>query len=139
MQVRGENEFLQEIEAYERETLDNGEIIEDFEDLENDITDTNADEKLDQYENPIQFSTNVNNEINDETNVDNVIFNFDEVYNLAEGQVIKPLEIGLGSSKIPRYQCGDHKLDIVGKKSILLHPPLRTIVSKLNKSNSHIK
>ena len=53
MQVREENEFLQEIEANERETLDNGEIIEDFEDLENNITDTNADEKVDQYENPI--------------------------------------------------------------------------------------
>ncbi len=49
------------------------------------------------------------------------------------------LKINLGSDDLPRYQCGNHKLDIVGRKAVKSHPQLLNITKKINKSNVHEK
>ena len=40
---------------------------------------------------------------------------------------------------MPRYQCADHKLDIVVKTAIKNHTELTKIIQTLNRSNKHFK
>lgn len=71
----------------------------------------------------------------EEETVENLIadnLNFeDENYN--------ELKINLGSDDLPRYNCGNHKLDIVGRKAVSSHRIVSNIIRKLNKSSAHVK
>ena len=52
---------------------------------------------------------------------------------------MKDLNINLASSDLPRYQCANPKLDIVGRKAVKLHRELTEIAKKLNKSNARCR
>ena len=52
-------------------------------------------------------------------NEDAIEMNFDEEYNMGNNdQLTKELNINLGSTDIPRYQCANHKLEIVVRKNV---------------------
>ena len=53
--------------------------------------------------------------------------------------MINDLNINLGTADISRFQCANHKLDLVARKSIKLHPDFSAIAIELNKSSSHCK
>ena len=56
-----------------------------------------------------------------------------------EDENYNELKINLGSDDLPRYNCGNHKLDIVGRKAVSSHPIVSNIIRKLNKSSAHVK
>ncbi len=115
------------------------EEILDFNDLEKDIEEIINDENETRYSNvvPTTNDTRQLGEIHDE--IDLINMNFDEEYDLQINNLIKELRINLGSADLPRYQCANHKLDIVGRKAVKLHRELTEIARKLNKSNARIK
>ena len=114
------------------------EEIPDFDDLEADIIEINKDESEIQYTHVIKTKSVTNKDQND-LNEDLDDLDDDEEYNLDSDKLIKDLKINLGSADIPRYQCANHKLDIVGRKAVRLHRELRDICRKLNRSNARCR
>lgn len=60
-------------------------------------------------------------------------------YDFTLGQLINILNIELGSSKIPRYSCGNHKLNIAVRNAIKGFKILLEHLRSLNQANSHVK
>jgi hypothetical protein len=65
---------------------------------------------------PQTSDENLNTE--DQSNIDSADFNFRNLY---QNNPIENLKINLGSDDVPRYQCANHKLDIVIRKAIQNH------------------
>ena len=49
------------------------------------------------------------------------------------------MNINLGSDDLPRFQCANHKLNLVIRYAISKSPEINRILSELNKCNSDIK
>ena len=129
-------------ESHSNENEINDLEIQDFDDLETDIVEINSDENEIQYSSVMENDSNDANDLNDSNSEDetsDIEFNFEEEYDLENNQIIKELNIKLGSDEIPRYQCANHKLDLVARKAIKFHRRLTEITRKLNKSNAHCR
>ena len=70
---------------------------------------------------------------NDEWNDDN------EDYDLSKWSPISKHELKIGSKKIPRYNCGNHKLNLSFRRAIRRFKLLVNILKSSNKATSHIK
>jgi hypothetical protein len=57
---------------------------------------------------------------------------FDEHYDFSHGQLIKTLNLEIGSTKIPRFQCACHKLNLAVRHAIKHHEPTKLLLRKLN-------
>lgn len=66
-------------------------------------------------------------------------YNFDIHYDLSKGQPVKDLRINLGTNDLPRFSCGNHKLNLAVRDAISKHPEIKDIIFELEKSNSHIR
>ena len=135
---------LEEGEELEKED-ESGEDEEErlgFAQLEADIIESNNDINKLTFANQIINSNNNNlDEANDENDpIDVNAFEQDqEFYDPTFGKSVTNLIINLGTDELPRFQCADHKLDIVVKKAIKMHSELSSSLQKLNKSNAHFK
>jgi hypothetical protein len=108
--------------------------ISDFDSVEALVKEVSNDENSINILVPQTSDENLNTE--DQSNIDSADFNFRNLY---QNNPIENLKINLGSDDIPRYQCANHKLDIVIRKAIQNHSEILAIVKKLNKSNAHFK
>ena len=136
-EIEESNENSESNETQNSDQFEDEEEIIESEDLEEDIREVISDESQTQYSNVVQTTTNpVSDADSDEEEIN---FNFQEEYDLQTNQIIKDLNINLGSSDLPRYQCANHKLDIVGRKAVKLHRELREIARKLNRSNARCR
>lgn len=114
---------------------ENEEEILGFSRLEHDIIESNNDI------NALTFTHQILNNNQNNLNIDNEddlveenVLNENDEYN----PTLK-LNIKLGTDELARYQCADHKLDLVVKKAIKMHTELTNIIFKINKSNKHFK
>jgi hypothetical protein len=132
----GQEETEEEIE--EEIEKESEEEILDFDGLEGLINNVSKEENTNTVlnlagqqddENEVQICDDLND-------LDKVDFNFEEQH---QNKPMLNLKINLGSDDLPRYQCGNHKLDIVGRKAVKSHPQLLNITKKINKSNVHFK
>ncbi len=63
----------------------------------------------------------------------------DSEYNLEKGYPVKDLEIELGTSKLPRFQCACHKLNIAVRLAIEKSPEISEILKSLCCSNAQVR
>jgi hypothetical protein len=121
----------------EREKESEEEEILDFDGLEGLIKNVSKEENT-TVSNFVgqQNDENEDQIIDDLNDLEIVDFNFEEQH---QNKPMLDLKINLGSDDLPRYQCGNYKLDIVGRKAVKSHPQLLNITKKINKSNAHFK
>jgi hypothetical protein len=128
-----DHEIDQNLNQFENDSEnEEEEEIEDFDDLEDDIREIVSDENQIQYAQIVQTKSNAI-ELQNENDADEIL------YFEAEDNLQNNLNIKLGSSEIGRFQCANHKLDIVGRKAVKLHPELSNICKKLNRSNARCR
>lgn len=63
----------------------------------------------------------------------------DSVYNLDQGVPVKDLEIELGTSKLPRFQCACHKLNISIRRAIDMSSEISDLLQALCCSNAQVR
>jgi len=66
-------------------------------------------------------------------------FNEAEIYDFSKGAILKELNISIGSSRLPRFQCACHKLNIAVRTSISNHKEISDILEKICRANRAIR
>ena len=89
--------------------------------------------------NSIEFEQIVEISQTNQSNVEEIDYDFDQHYDLSRGTPMTNLEIRLGSSILPRYSCACHKLDLAIRHALEKHLTVCNIIRRLSNSNSHIR
>ena len=82
---------------------------------------TSSDWIIDNYNNEEADSGELNGNVSDDD------------YDLTKGNPVRSLVINLGSSDLPRFSCGNHKLNIGIKRAIKNHSHIKSVLRKLNR------
>jgi hypothetical protein len=72
-------------------------------------------------------------------NEEEINFDYDQYYDTSRGQPIENLDLTIGSNRIPRYSCANHKLNLAVRHALETHQVICRLIRRITRHNSHIR